>query len=136
MPTQQSEQRAHPSAPADAELAPLVADLFADAPPPLRVRLLNHLLRPLGPLALVGIAAGAFGGLLPTTRWRNATATLEEAMRFSGSQVLELARYVEQKSPESLAQLPSLMADNPWWVGSLSATLLLIALQTWRGKAR
>ena len=116
------------------ELAPLVADLFAEAAPPQRVRLLNGLLRPVGPLALVAIAAGAFANLLPSKNWHGASATLDDAMQFSAGQVLELARYVEQKSPESLAQLPTLLADSPLWAGTLSGALLLLALQAWRGR--
>ena len=117
------------------ELAPLVADLFAKAALPQRVRLLNGLLRPVGPLALVAIAAGAFGNLLPTTQWRVVNATLDDAMRLTGAQVLELARYVEQKSPEAFARLPELLPDSPLWVGSLGGALLLLTLQTWRRRA-
>ncbi len=114
------------------ELAPLVADLFAKAAPPQRVRLLNGLLRPVGPLALVAIAAGAFSNLLPTTRWHIASASLDDAMRLTAGQVLELARYVEQKRPEAFMQLPELLADSPLWVNSLGAALLLLALRAWQ----
>lgn len=124
-------QRPPPQQPAP-ELAPLVADLFAEASPPLRVRLLNGLLRPVGPLALVAIAAGAFASLLPATRWRGASATLDDALRLSAGQVLELARYVEQKSPESLLQLPALLADSRLGMSTISGALLLLALQAWR----
>jgi hypothetical protein len=126
--TDPRERRPEHAAP---ELAPLVADLFAKAPPPQRLRLLNGLLRPVGPLALVAIAAGAFANLLPTTRWHVASATLDDAMRLSGGQVLELARYVEQKSPEAFALLPDLLGESPLWVGSLSGALLLLALRAW-----
>lgn len=135
MPSLPSDRLAHaPSAPPP-ELAPLVADLFAEAAPGQRVRLLNGLLRPVGPLALVAIAAGAFARLLPSTPWRGASASLEDAMGLSAGQVLELARYVEQKSPESLTQLPRLLADSTLWAGTLSGALLLLALQAWRGRA-
>jgi hypothetical protein len=109
-----------------------VADLFARAAPPQRVRLLNGLLRPVGPLALVAIAAGAFANLLPTSRWHIASASLDDAMRLTAGQVLELARYVEQKSPEAFMQLPELLADSPLWVSSLGGALLLLALRAWR----
>jgi len=135
MSSPRSDPHQHPPQQAAPELAPLVADLFAEAPPPQRVRLLNVLLRPVGPLALVAVAAGAFASLLPSTRWHGASATLDDAMRLSAGQVLELARYVEQKSPESLLQLPALLADSPLWVGSLSGALLLLALQAWRLRA-
>ena len=94
------------------ELAPLVADLYAKVAPRQRVRLLNGLLRPVGPLALVAIGAGAFASLLPATRWHVANASLDDAMRVSAAQVLELARYVEQKSPEALMQLPDLLTHS------------------------
>jgi len=127
----------HESRPAHTapELAPLVADLFAKAAPPQRVRLLNGLLRPVGPLALVAVAAGAFANLLPTTRWRIASASLDDATRLTAGQVLELARYVEQKSPEAFMQLPELLADSPLWVGSLGGALLLLALRAWQRRA-
>ncbi len=99
------------------------------------MRLLNGLLRPVGPLALVAIAAGAFASLLPATRWHGASATLDDALRLSAGQVLELARYVEQKSPESLLQLPALLADSRLGVSTISGALLLLALQAWRRQA-
>ena len=117
------------------ELAPLVADLYAKAPPPQRVRLLNGLLRPVGPLALVAIAAGAFANLLPTARWHIASVSIEDAMRLTAGQVLELARYVEQKSPEAFLQLPKLLADSPLWVSSLGGALLLLTLRAWQRRA-
>jgi hypothetical protein len=116
------------------ELAPLVARFYAEAPLSLRVRLLNGLLRPVGPLALVTLAAGAFGPLLGTTRWRGAVADMGDALRLDGPQVLELARYVEQKSPEWLWQLPDLVGHAPLWAATLSGTMLLVALR--RGSAR
>lgn len=123
---------AHRAAHTAPELAPLVADLYAKVAPGQRLRLLNSLLRPVGPLALVAIATGAFASLLPATRWHVASASLDDAMRFSAAQVLELARYVEQKSPEALLQLPDLLSDSPLWVSSLGGALLLLALRAWQ----
>lgn len=110
------------------DLAPLIADLYAEVPPPLRVRLLRGLLGPVGPLALVAIAAGAFARLLPASRWNGADVNLEDALRIGPEQVFELARYVEQKSPELLLQLPELLGERPLWAGTLSGSLLLLAL--------
>jgi hypothetical protein len=83
-------------------LAPLVAAMYDQANPQQRLRLLNALLRPLGPMALVTVAAGAFAGLLPDDRWREAEASLEDTKRVSVTQVLALADYVAQKSPQTL----------------------------------
>ena len=75
-------------------VARLLARLYAQASPAARVRLLAQLLRPVGPLALVAIAAGAFGRLLPPSRWQGATVTLDDAQQFNAQQVFELVRYV------------------------------------------
>jgi hypothetical protein len=88
-------------------LAPLVADLYEHAAAPQRMRLLNALLRHVGPLALVTVAAGAFATLLPGERWREAQASLDDTRRVGGAQVLALAAYVEQKAPEALTRVVS-----------------------------
>lgn len=118
--------------PALASVAPLVAAFYADAPHSLRVRLLDQLLRPVGPLALGAVAAGAFARLLPPGHWTGAQVHLEDAMRISAAQVFELARYLEQKCPEWLLQLPELLRDNPVALGTLSGAMLMVALRAWR----
>ena len=87
---------------APASVPVLVAALYDEAPPPLRQRLLNHLLGPVGPLALVAVAAGAFARLLPAGRWSSAQVQLDDVWAIQPAQVLDLARYVEQKAPEML----------------------------------
>ncbi|MFO1219547.1 MAG: hypothetical protein U1E89_14360 [Burkholderiaceae bacterium] len=113
-------------------VAPLVAALYAEAPHSVRLRLLDRLLQPVGPLALGAIAAGAFARLLPPERWTGAQLHLEDAMRIGAPQVLELTRYLEQKCPEWLLQLPELLGDNPVALGSLTGAMLLVALRAWR----
>jgi hypothetical protein len=110
-------------------LAPLVARFYDDAPLPLRVRLLNGLLLPVGPLALVALGAGAFASLLPHAHWHAAVVSSADALRISAEQVLELARYVEQKCPEWLVRVPDLLGDRASWAASLSGSMLLAALR-------
>jgi hypothetical protein len=110
-------------------LAKLIAQLYAQASPATRARLLANLLRPVGPLALVAIAAGAFARLLPHTRWHGAELSLDDAARIGPHQIVELVRYVEQKSPEVLWQLPQLVGDTRLWAGTVAGTLLLLALR-------
>ena len=110
-------------------VARLLVLLYRQAPPALRVDLLAQLLRPVGPLALVAIAAGAFGRLLPSQRWQTVQPSADDAQQFSPQQVYELVRYVEQKSPELLTQLPQLVADPRLWVGSATGALLLLLLR-------
>src|SRR5688572_26653679 len=92
-------------------LAPRVADVYEQAPPQQRQRLLNQLLGTVGPLALVAVSAGAFGNLLPGGRWHAARASIQDAQRITTAQVYDLALYLEQKSPDTLAQLPDLQDD-------------------------
>ena len=117
-------------------VARLLAQLYAQASPATRTRLLSQLLQPVGPLALVAIAAGAFSRLLPQTRWEGARVTMDDAQHFDAAQVFELVRYVEQKSPELLLQLPQLVSDPRLWLGSATGVLLMIVLRQRRQAAR
>lgn len=110
-------------------VARLLALLYAQSAPTERARLLEQLLQPVGPLALVAIAAGAFGRLLPSSRWQGVHVTPDDAQHFDAQQVFELVRYVEQKSPELLLQLPQLVADPRLWLGSACGVLLLTLLR-------
>jgi len=113
----------------DANVPVLVAALYKDAPASLRQRLLNHLLRPVGPLALVAVAAGAFARLLPPGRWSGVQVQLDDVWTIRPDQVLDLARYVEQKAPDLLWRLPEVLSASPLLAGSISGALLLMALR-------
>lgn len=115
--------------PREANVPALVAALYDEAPVGLRQRLVNHLLRPLGPLALVAVATGAFARLLPSERWSGAQAQLDDVLMIRADQVLDLALYVQQKAPEMLWRLPEVIASSPVALGTLSGVLLLTALR-------
>ncbi|SPJ16081.1 hypothetical protein SBBP2_1830007 [Burkholderiales bacterium] len=110
----------------------LVSDVYDKAPAPLRTKLLECLLGPVGPLALVAIATGAFGHLLYRLRQDGMPISLDDAARITSNHVLELARFVEQSSPDALLQLGSLIADSPIGVATMSGSALLLALRTAR----
>ncbi len=112
-----------------ARVARLLARAYRQAAPDQRVRLLTLLLRPVGPLALAGIAAGGFAWLLPARPWNGVQLSVAEVERFDAGQIFELARYVEQKSPELLLQLPQLLNDPRLWFGSATAALLWLLLR-------
>ena len=124
-----------PGADAAANVPVLVAALYDEAPAPLRQRLLNHLLGPVGPLALVAVAAGAFARLLPSGRWSSVQVQLDDVLNIGPDQVLALASYVEQKSPELLWRLPEILAASPVMLSTLSGALLLVALRARRRAA-
>jgi len=130
-------RQANPAASAtDSELAPLVAGFYEEAPVAVRKRLLKAMLQPVGPLALVAVAAGAFSRLLPARPSQPVELTPEVLDTIRGEQVFELTRYVEQKSPELLGQLPDLVGSPQVWMATVSGALLLIALKTLRASPR
>jgi hypothetical protein len=116
--------------------ARLVARLYASANQALRARLLDCLVRPLGPLALAGVAAGAFSAVVLRGGASGIAIAIGDVARFSKDQVAELARFVEQVSPDALAQAAQLVADNPFGVGAFSAAVaVLLALEASRAGA-
>lgn len=133
MPTPPSDD-AHSASGVSAEdnVPVLVAALYDEAPASLRQRLLNHLLRPVGPLALAAVAAGAFARLLPPRRWSGVQVQLDDVLNIRPDQVLDLARYVEQKAPEMLWRLPEVLSSSPVLLSTLSGALLLMALRARR----
>ena len=132
MPTPPLDDARAADAVAEADVPVLVAAVYREAPASLRQRLLNHLLRPVGPLALVAVAAGAFSRLLPPGRWNGAHVQLDDVWTIRPDQVLDLAQYVDQKAPELLLRLPDVLAANPVVLGTLSGALLLMALRARR----
>ncbi|MGL6109608.1 MAG: hypothetical protein ACRC2B_05850 [Rubrivivax sp.] len=104
----------------------LVARLYAAAGMPLRARLLACLMRPLGPLAMAGVAAGAFAGFLHRRDAASVTIDLEGAARVSTAQVLELARFVEQVDPQALQHFAGLVSGSPLGLATFSSAVLVL----------
>jgi len=110
----------------------LIAQAYGAAAAPVRAKLLECLLRAVGPLGLVAIASGAFGGLLHRGSYRRVEVSLEDADRITTDQMLELACFVEQCNPEAFQQIAALLADNPAGMAGLAGSVLLLALHAWR----
>ena len=116
--------------------ARLIGRLYGSANAALRTRFLACLIRPLSPLGLAAIGAGAFAVLL-SPRGGAISVAVADVARFSKEQIAELARFVEQVSPEALAQVAQVAADNPVGVGSFGASVaLLLALELRGGSDR
>jgi len=112
----------------------LLARLYGSANHVLRSRLVVCLVRPLGPLALASVAAGAFTALLSRSGAGGLSIAIDDAARFSQEQVAELARFVEQVQPDALAQAARLAAAHPTGVGAFSASVaVLLAIELGRG---
>lgn len=134
-----SGDRAVPAMPGDESsqnIPVLLAELYREAPEKLRPTLLEFLLRPVGPLAVVTIASGAFAHLLYRLRLDAVPISLEDAARISSDHVLQLARFVEQCSPTALLRIGSLISGSPVFLASMSGSALLVALGAWRRRRR
>jgi hypothetical protein len=104
----------------------LVARLYTAANAPLRARLLACLMRPLGPLGVAGVAAGAFAGFLGRRGVAPTHIDLEGVARVSSEEVLELARFVEQVSPEALQHFAGLVSASQLGLATFSASALVL----------
>jgi hypothetical protein len=109
--------------------ARLVSRLMCSAEQHLRPRLLACLLKPLGPLAMAGVAAGAFGRYLYSDGLDGARSTMEDIVRYSSDQIFELARFVEQVNPEALQAFARLLADNPVGLAAFSASAVMLLMR-------
>jgi hypothetical protein len=116
--------------------ARLVARLYGSSNLALRTRLVACLVRPLSPLGLAAVAAGAFTVFLSRTGPGGLSVAMGDVARFSKEQIAELARFVEQVSPEALQQVAGLIADHPFGVGTFAASVaVLLALEVRRATA-
>jgi hypothetical protein len=116
----------------NAGIPELVSQVYEQAPAPLRAKLLECLLGPVGPLALVAIAAGVFGRFMYRLTGDAVPISLDDAARITSNHVLELARYVEQCSPDALLRIGSLITASPIGMATISGSALLIALNAFR----
>jgi len=115
-----------PAAPAAGRAARLVARLYASANVRLRTRLVDCLVRPLGSLGVAAVAAGAFTVVLSRRGAGGFGVAMADVAEFSKEQVAELARFVEQVSPEALQQAANLVFENRISVGAFTASVALL----------
>lgn len=119
----------------EAEIAQLVGQVYAIAPPTVRTRLLEHLLKPLGVLSLVAIANGIFANI----RFRNNTPELhvrvEDAQNVQPGDVITLVSHVQQVSIHAVDGLADMLGSSSVMTGS-AAAMLLITLLVQRSRNR
>ncbi len=121
---------------ADSRIARLASRLYAGAGTLQRPRMLACLLRPLGPLALVAVASGAFSGFLNRMGEFGTGLGVDELGHYSKEQVFELARFVEQVSPDAIQQFARTIADRPVGLSAFTASVALVLMRALQGAGR
>lgn len=107
----------------DEAMPAIVTQAYEAAHPGLRVRLLNRMLRAVGPLALTVVAGGVFARYVTQARWSALTISLGDAARVTSAHVYELATYVQQSNPEVVRQVASVLARDTSTMTALGATV-------------
>ena len=107
----------------EAEVSAILTQAYEAAGAGVRVRVLNRMLRAVGPLALAVVAGGTFARYVSQARWSALSVSLGDAARVTSSQVYELVAYVQQSNPDVVRQIASVLARDVSTMTTLSATV-------------
>jgi len=107
-------------------IAKVVSRVYRVANDALRAEMLTHLLRPLGALALVGVASGAFARLVRRDGLVPDPISTEDMLRYSSEQIRELTLFVYQVNPDALQPLVEQLAQSATGIAALSTTALVL----------
>ena len=110
-----------------------VAKAFTRIGPTLRVQVLSRLLSATGPMALAVIGGGMFAKYISRARWPEIPVSLDDAMRATSSQIIDLVRYVEQSDPSVLRQVVVLLSTDIAAMAVLGASVAALAIVGWSG---
>lgn len=113
----------------------LVGRIYDAAPMAERRRILEHLLRPLGALAVVGVCNGIFTKIWFRNGWSDLRIRAEDAQSVQGIDVIALVDYVQQASVDTIGGLASMLAASPMIVQS-AATAMLVSILMRRLQSR
>lgn len=105
-------------------VARLVGKVYESAPAPIKTRLLEHLLRPLGLLSLLAIANGIFARIGFDGGWPQPALHPGDVKEVRASDVVALAEFALQVSGEAANGLVHLLTTSPALAGSGAATVL------------
>ena len=120
----------------DQDIPQLVAQLYRDASPPEKSRLLELLVRPLGLLALFALADGVFARIWLRNGQDRFQARVEDALAVSGNDIATLVSYVQQSSVEVLDGLLQIINASPALAGSAAAMVVMLVLQRKAGRSQ
>jgi hypothetical protein len=106
----------------------LVGMIYEEASSVERGRLLEHLLKPLGVLALVAISNGTFARLTLVNGWSRLTINPEDTQFIDPQDVVTLASRVQQVSVQAFEGISQIVTTSPVLAGSTAAAMLLAIL--------
>lgn len=112
----------------DITIPELVGKIYDVAPTNERCRMLEHLIKPLGALALVGVCNGIFTKIWFRSGWNNLHIQPEDAQVVQAIDVISLARYVQQANAEVIDGLASMLTTSPMIACSAAAAMLVTVL--------
>ena len=106
----------------------LIGQVYESAPPNLRARMLEHLMRPLGILSLITIANGIFASIRLRNPSTDVMVAIEDTSAVQPNDVVKLADWVQQVSVEAFDSLAKLLSTSPVLTRSTAAVVLLSLL--------
>lgn len=109
-------------------LSLLIGKVYESASPPLKARLLQRLIAPLGVLATVAVAHGAFARLRLQTGWHDLQSLGPELQKISADDVVALADRVQLLGTDALLRLADVIGKSPVLASSAAAALLMTLL--------
>ena len=109
-------------------LSLLIGQVYESASPPLKARLLQRMIAPLGVLASVAVAHGAFARLKLQTGWHDLQSLAPELQKISADDVVALADRVQLVGTDALLRLADVIGKSPVLASSAAAALLMTLL--------
>lgn len=113
----------------DHDIPQLVAQLYSEASPPEKSRLLELLVRPLNLLPLFALADGVFARIWFRNGQDRLHIRVEDALAVSANDVATLVAYVQQSSVEVLDGLMQIINASPVLAGSAAAIVVMLVLK-------
>lgn len=109
-------------------LSMLIGQVYESASPPLKARLLQRLVAPLGVLAAVAVAHGAFARIKLQIGWQDLQSLGPELQKISADDVVALADRVQLLGTDALMRLGDVIGKSPVLASSAAAALLMTLL--------
>lgn len=110
-------------------LSLLIGQVYESASPPLKARLLQRMIAPLGVLATVAVAHGAFARLKLQTGWHDLQSLAPELQKISADDVVALADRVQLVGTDALLRLADVIGKSPVLASSAAALLMTLLIR-------